>query len=154
LFGHGQQQLKSTTCSDAVSTYQQLSTQFKDTPEGQQATRALKAPQPVKGHFTGSIPKSPSLTPYVALMKGLYTGISPDQLANLFYSSPRTTIALDGSFVFGPQPQGSYELAYGTIINATGAGLLSWNTARYIANVGPLCTDDFGAIAENVPAAQ
>ena len=154
LFGHGQQQLKSATCSDAVSTYQQLSTQFRDTPEGQQATRALKAPQSVKGRFTGSIPNSPSLTPVVALMKGLYEGIPPDQLSNLFYSSPQTTIAPDGSFVFGPQPQGSYELAWGTNINATGAGVLSWDTARYIANVGPLCTYDFGDIAENVQAAQ
>jgi tetratricopeptide (TPR) repeat protein len=154
LFGHGQQQLKSATCSDAVPTYQQLSTQFKDTSEGQQATRALKAPQEVKGHFTGSIPKSPSLTPVVALMKGLYTGLSGDQLANLFYNSPQTTIATDGSFVFGPQTQGSYELAWGTTVNATGAGILYWNTARYIANVGPLCPYDFGAIAENVLAAQ
>lgn len=154
LFGHGQQQLKSATCSDAVSTYQQLSTQFRDTPEGQQATRALKAPQSVKGRFTGSIPNSPSLTPVVALMKGLYEGIPPDQLSNLFYSSPQTTIATDGSFVFGPQPQGSYELAWGTNINATGAGVLSWDTAHYIANVGPLCTYDFGDIAENVQAAQ
>jgi tetratricopeptide (TPR) repeat protein len=154
LFGHGQQQLKSATCSDAVPTYQQLSTQFKDTSEGQQATRALKAPQPVKGHFTGSIPKSPSLTAEVALMKGLYSSIPPDQLANLFYSSPTTTIANDGTFVFGPQPQGSYELAWGTIINDTGAGLLKWNTARYIADVGPLCPYDFGVIAEDIPAAQ
>jgi hypothetical protein len=154
LFGHGKEQIASATCSNAVPTYQQLSTHFGDTPEGQQATSALKAPQPVKGHFTGTIPNSPSLTRVAALMKGLYTGISPDQFVNLFYSSPRTTIANDGSFVFGPQPQGSYELAWGTIVNATGAGLLTWNTSRYIANVGPLCPYNFGDIAENIPAAQ
>lgn len=154
LFGHGKEQIASATCSSAVPTYQQLSTQFGDTPEGRQATSALKVPQPVKGRFTGTVPNSPSLTRYAALMKGLYANISPDQLANLFYSSPRTTIANDGTFVFDPQPQGSYELAWGTVSNATGAGLLTWNTARYVANVGPLCPDDFGDIAENIPQYQ
>jgi hypothetical protein len=154
LFGHGQQQLNSATCSDAVPTYQQLSTQFSKTPEGQKAIAALKLPQAVKGHFKGTIPNSPSLTRVAGLMKGLYTGISPDQLSTLFYSSPRTTIANDGSFVFGPQPQGSYELAWGTTINATGAGVLNWNTSRYVAKVGPLCPYDFGDINENIPAAQ
>jgi hypothetical protein len=154
LFGHGQQQIASATCSDAVPTYQQLSTMFGDTPEGQQATSALKAPQPVKGHFTGSIPNSPSLTRVAGLMKGLYNGITPTLLANLFYSSPRTTIASDGSFVFNPVPQGSYDLAWGTTVNATGAGVLTWNTSLYVANVGPLCPYDFGDITENIPAAQ
>jgi tetratricopeptide (TPR) repeat protein len=150
LFGQGQQQL-TTSCPSAIPTYQRLSTQFADTPEGQKATTALKAPQKVKGRFTGSIPNDPSLTRVAALMKGLYTGISSDQLATLFYSSPRTTIANDGSFVFGPQPQGSYELAWGTTVNATGGGVLTWNTARYVADVGPLCPYDFGDIYENIP---
>src|SRR5712692_3709993 len=130
---------------------QQLSTKFADTPEGQKATTALKAPQRVKGRFTGSIPNDPSLTRVAALMKGLYASIPPNQLSTLFYNSPQTRIANDGSFVFGPQPQGSYELAWGTMVNATGAGVLSWNTDRYVANVGPLCPYDFGDISENIP---
>ncbi len=150
LFGQGQQQL-TTSCPSAIPTYQQLSTKFADTPEGQKATTALRAPQRVKGRFAGSIPNDPSLTHFVALMRGLYTGIPSDQLSVLLSKSPQTTIANDGSFVFGPQPQGSYELAWGTNVNATGSGILSWNTARYVADVGPLCPYDFGDIYENFP---
>jgi tetratricopeptide (TPR) repeat protein len=150
LFGQGKQQL-ATSCPSAIPTYQQLSTKFADTLEGQKAATALKAPQKVTGRFTGSIPNDPSLTRVAALMKGLYTSIPTDQLTTLFYSSPQTTIANNGSFVFGPQPQGSYELAWGTTVNATGAGVLNWNTSRYVANVGPLCPYDFGNINENIP---
>ena len=153
LFGQGQQQL-TTSCPSAIPTYQQLSTQFADTPEGQKAATALNAPQAVKGHFTGSIPNNPSLARVAALIKGLYVGIPSAQLSTLFYSSPQTPIASDGSFTFSPQPQGSYDLAWGTIIIATGAGILSFNPSRYVANVGPLCPYDFGDIPADVLAAQ
>ncbi len=152
LFGEGQQDL-SSNCSNAVSIYQQLASQFSDTQQGQQASRDLKTPEKVTGHFTGTVPNNPAWTEVAALIKGLYNGIPSSQLATLFYSSPHATINSDGTFTFQPVPQGTYDLAWGSIDNATGGGFLSWNTSRYVANVGPLCTFDFGDIPENVPGA-
>ncbi|TMC22372.1 MAG: zinc-ribbon domain-containing protein [Chloroflexi bacterium] len=150
LLGRGQLQ-RTTSCSSAIPTYQQLSTQFADTPEGQTATKALKEPQKVTGHFTSTIPNNPALTSFAALMQGLRQNITSNELGTLLAKSPQTNIASNGNFAFDPQPQGSYQLAWGSINNRTGSGRLSWNVARYVATVGPLCAYDFGDIGEAIP---
>ena len=156
LFGEGQQQLASS-CPSAIPTYQQLSTQFADTPQGQQAAAALKAPQPVKGHFIGIVPQSPSLTDMAALLKGLVNGITANQFYAMLKGSPMAIIQSDGSFTFKPLPQGTYDLAWGSN-NTDGAQSYSVNfnpdgSAYYVATVGPLCAFDFGDISQDVPVA-
>ena len=156
LFGHGQEQLTSASCSSAIPTYQQLSTKFGDTPEGQQATSALKAPQPVKGHFVTSVPNNSALTPMAALVQGLYVNISTDQFFSLLGASPTTVIQPDGSFSFKSMKQGTYDLVWGTD-NSDGNQLFyithRGNALVYIATVGPLCPYDFGDINEPIPSA-
>jgi TolA-binding protein len=153
LLGHGQQQF-ATSCPSAIPTYQQLSTQFGDTPEGQQATRALKAPQPVKGHFTGFVPNDPALTPTAALMHGLSSNMSDSQFYQMLSGSPTVTIQNNGTFYFPPLKQGSYELAWGSD-RSDGARLYVYyangNSLEYVATVGPLCAFDFGNINRNIP---
>jgi outer membrane protein assembly factor BamD (BamD/ComL family) len=154
LFGHGQQQLTSATCSDAVPTYQQLSTKFSDTPEGQQATAALKLPQAVKGHFTSQVPSASGITALVALMHSLYPNYPSTQFSTMFYSSPGTVIQSDGTFAFKPQPQGTYDLVWGTVNNATGAGLIRYlqdDGTVFAFAVGPLCPYNFGDISYSIP---
>jgi tetratricopeptide (TPR) repeat protein len=157
LFGEGQAQLTSS-CSSAITTYQQLASQFADTSQGQQAAAALKAPQPVKGHFAGVVPNSSSLVDIAALMKGLSRNMSSTDFYTLLASSPQVVINSDGSFTFKSVPQGTYDLAWGTNNTADGSQLynsafLPDNSVAYVAQVGPLCAFDFGDIQENIPVA-
>jgi tetratricopeptide (TPR) repeat protein len=155
LLGEGEQQFRGSVCSSAVPTYQQLSAQFGDTPEGQQASSALKANQPVKGHFISAIPNNPSLTPIASLIQGLNHNMSDSQFFQLLNAAPTAPIQSNGDFIFSPLPQGTYGLAWGTngsdgsrhfqfAYNADGS-------STYIAKVGPLCPYDFGDLNETIP---
>jgi tetratricopeptide (TPR) repeat protein len=155
LFGEGEQQLHTALCSNAVPTYQQLSTQFGDTPEGQQATSALRANQPVKGHFVSTVPNDPSLTPIAALIQGLNHNMSDSQFFQLLNTAPTASIQSNGDFVFNPLPQGTYGLAWGTNQN-NGAKHFQFaynsdGSSTYVAKVGPLCPYDFGSLYETIP---
>ena len=155
LFGEGKQQLNGAVCSSAVPTYQQLSAQFGDTPEGQQATSALRANQPVKGHFISAIPNNPSLTPIAALIQGLNHNMSDSLFFQLLSTAPTASIQSNGDFIFSPLPQGTYGLAWGTNQN-NGAKhfLFAYNpdgSSSYVAKVGPLCPYDFGDLNETIP---
>ncbi len=157
IFGNGQQQL-ATSCPSAIPTYQQLATQFADTPEGQQAKTALAAPQPVKGRFIGFVPNSSSLTQEAALMQGLTGSISQSQFFQMLTGAPTVTIQSDGSFSFMSVKQGTYDLAWGTINGNTGNESFTFyyrndGSPVYVANVGPLCPYDFGDINQNIPVA-
>jgi tetratricopeptide (TPR) repeat protein len=160
LYGQGQQQLASA-CSTAIPTYQKLASQFADTTQGQQAAAALKAPQPVKGRFTGVVPNKPSLSDIAALMKGITSSTTSNQFYPVFNSgsTPKATIHSDGSFAFQPVPQGTYDLVWGTNNTADGNQYYFFRyqgtdgSPIYVANVGPLCAFDFGDIHEDVPTA-
>ena len=157
LFGQGKQQLTSS-CPDAIPTYKQLSSKFGDTPEGQQATTALKAPQDVKGRFTTSVPKSSALTVLAVLAQGLNANIGDTQFFQLIAGAPTVVIKADGSFTFKSVKQGRYDLAWGTN-NVDGSQSFyvyyrpSDNSLVYVADVGPLCAFDFGNINEPIPVA-
>lgn len=157
LFGMGKQQLTSS-CQDAIPTYQELSSKFGDTPEGHQATSALKAPQEVKGRFTTSVPKSSALTVLAVLAQGLYADIGTTQFFQLIAGAPTVGIKADGSFTFKSVKQGRYDLAWGTT-NVDGSQSFYFNyrlsdkSLVYVANVGPLCAFDFGNIDEPIPSA-
>jgi len=158
LMGEGKQQL-GTLCISAIPTYQQLSTQFGDTPEGKQAAVALNAPQPIKGRFTGSVPNNPSLTQEATLMQGLTGSIPQNQFFQMLSSgAPTAVIQQDGSFSFKSMKQGTYDLAWGTTNNNSGSESFTFyyrsdGSPTYVANVGPLCPYDFGNIKQNIPVA-
>lgn len=151
LWGLGQQQL-TTTCSNAVKIYQQLTQQFADTSQGQQAATALQQPVAVKGHFTSLLPGLNK--PYnlmVALVQGLFVGIQPFQFPPLLHNAPTAHIQSDGSFTLSSIKQGTYELIWsndGTLHYYYAA---NGNTVLYTAQVGPLCTYDYGAINATIP---
>ena len=155
LLGEGELQLKGAVCSSAVPTYQQLSAQFGDTPEGQRATSALRANQPVKGHFISAIPNNPSLTPIASLIQGLNHNMSDSQFFQLLNTAPTAQIQSNGDFIFSPLPLGTYGLAWGT--NGSDGSRhfqFAYNTdgsSTYIAKVGPLCPYDFGDLNETIP---
>jgi hypothetical protein len=156
LFGQGKQQLN-TVCSSAIPTYQQLSTQFGDTPEGKQATGALRANQPVKGHFISSVPNDPSLTPIATIIHGLNNKLPDSQFYQLLSTAPTTQIQSNGSFSFKPLSQGTYDLAWGTN-RTTGSQNFQFaykpdGSSYYVANIGPLCPYDFGDLNETIPIA-
>jgi hypothetical protein len=155
LLGEGKQQLTGAVCSSAIPTYQQLSAQFGDTPEGQQATGALRANQPVKGHFTRTIPNNPSLTPIATLIQGLNHTMSDSLFFQLLSTAPTASIQSNGDFTFSPLPQGTYGLAWGTNQNDGAKHFLfaynSDGSSSYVAKVGPLCPYDFGGLNETIP---
>jgi outer membrane protein assembly factor BamD (BamD/ComL family) len=157
LFGDGKQQLVSS-CSSAIPTYQELASKFADTPEGQQASIALKAPQEVIGRFTTPVPKGSALTPLAVLAQGLYANIPDAQFFQLIAGAPTVVIKPDGSFTFKPVKQGTYDLAWGTD-NVDGSQSFyfyyrpSDKSLVYIANIGPLCPYNFGDINEPIPSA-
>lgn len=150
LWGDGQQ-LLNTTCSSALTLYQQLSSQFSDTPQGQQATTALTQPAKVKGHFTSNIP-SGSDVPAVGLVQGISAGMSSDQFYAALAKSPIASVKSDGTFVFDNIKQASYYLVWGTLNQSANKEVFSVSQ-RYPANVGPLCGFDFGDINETFPLA-
>jgi len=154
LLAHGQEQLV-TSCTSAVPTYQQLSTQFGDTSEGQRATSALKAPQPVKGRFTGVVPHDPALRPVAALTQGIKQNTPASLFFQILSGSPTVTIRSNGTFNFSPQKQGTYILVWGTDrsdgAKAYVTGYLTNGSPIYEAKVGPLCPFDFGDLAIDIP---
>lgn len=150
LWGDGQQ-LLTTACSSALTIYQQLSSQFSDTTQGQQATTALTQPEPVRGSFTSNIPGSPD-TPTVGLVQGTTPGMTSDQFYAILLKAPLAIVHSDGTFSFKPVKQGSYYLVWGTINSSTGAAIF-YNAQTYPAAVGPLCPLDMGSINEVFPKA-
>lgn len=151
LWGLGQQQLN-TTCANAVKTYQQLTRQFSDTTQGQQAAADLQQPVAVKGHFTTTLPGTSA--PYnltVALVQGLSAGILQYQFPPLLRNAPTARIQPDGSFTFTTVPQGTYELVWSNDGALHFYYAINGGTVLYTAQVGPLCTYDYGAINANIP---
>lgn len=150
LWGQGQAQL-TTACSSAVATYQQLSTNFSDTSEGQQAATALKQPQPVKGQFTTTIPSGTN-TPEVGLVQGISANMSSSAFYAILAKSPVVQVQSDGKFQFQPVAQGTYYLVWGVANSATNRVVFLVGQ-RYPATVGPLCPFDYGQISEQFPTA-
>lgn len=147
LWGQAQAELTST-CSSALADYQQLSSQFGDTPQGQQAKSALALPQPVDGHFTSTIPGN--ATPQVALAQGITANMSDTAFFAIVNNSPMVNVNKDGTFKFSSIKQGSYYLVWG-VSNANGESF--YDSLQYPATVGPLCPFHFGDINEAFPSA-
>lgn len=151
LWDLGQQQL-TTTCTSAVRTYQQLAQQFADTTQGQQAATALQQPVAVKGRFTTTLPHGAAYTPTVALVQGLFVGIQQFQFPPLLRRASLVHIQSDGTFTFPSIPQGTYELVWSNDGTLHFYYANSGKTVLYTAQVGPLCTYNYGAINETIPA--
>lgn len=150
LWGQGQAQL-TTTCSSAVATYQQLASNFSDTSEGQQASTALKQPQPVKGQFTTSVPGGTN-TPEVGLVQGISANMSSNAFYAILAKSPVIIVQSDGKFQFRPVAQGTYYLVWG-VANSADKQEVFLVGQRYPATVGSLCPFDYGSISEVFPTA-
>ncbi len=145
LWGEGQQQL-TTACSSAVTTYQQLASQFSDTPQGQNAATALKGPIQVKGQFTSPVPAA-STMPVVILGTGnMTTSTTANQFAALYAGSPHTQINSDGTFQFASVKPGSYQFIWGTLNDSDGFIRVEFLTSD--TNIGVLCTYDFGELPQ------
>src|SRR5262249_8917254 len=109
LLGLGQKQ-RTGVCSQAVPTYQELSTKFGDTSEGQVATAELAKPQAVTGRFTKAIPGSA----FAILTKGISKGIARSAFFNAVDSGFHTRVNASGAFTFSPIAQGTWDLVWET----------------------------------------
>jgi tetratricopeptide (TPR) repeat protein len=153
LLGLGQKQ-RGGVCSQAIPTFQELSTKFSDTPEGQAATGELAKPQPVIGRFTKAIPGGA----YAILAKGMYHNMPRNQyLSKVRPPAPRVHVSADGTFRFNAIAQGVWDLVMDTA-NANGDNYIFFSRqsdglSYYQATVGPLCPFDFGSIEEDFPPA-
>jgi tetratricopeptide (TPR) repeat protein len=151
LLGLGQKQ-RGGVCSQAIPTYQELSTKFSDTPEGQAATGELAKPQPVIGRFTKAIPSGA----YVILAKGMYHNMPNSQyIRKVAPPAPRVHVNADGAFTFNAIAQGTWDLVWATV-DGNGENYLfayrqSDGLSYFQATVGPLCPFDFGPIDEDFP---
>jgi tetratricopeptide (TPR) repeat protein len=152
LLGLGQQQLTSGTCSSAVPTYRELASKYTDTSQGQQASAALAAPQPVTGQFTKGVPAGA----FVILAHNLsYNMPNSQYLAAVAPPAPRTDVHGDGTFRFNAIGQGTWDLVW-AVSTSSGEFYLftahpNDNSPVWVANVGPLCPFDFGSIDESFP---
>jgi tetratricopeptide (TPR) repeat protein len=151
LLGLGQKQ-RGGVCSQAIPTYQELSSKFSDTPEGQAATSELAQPQPVLGRFTKAIPSGA----YAILAKGMYHNIPHSEFISKVSSpAPRVHVNSDGTFRFDSIAQGTWDLVWATV-DGNGENYLfayrsSDGLSYYQAKVGPLCAYDLGTIDEDFP---
>jgi tetratricopeptide (TPR) repeat protein len=155
LLGQGEQLRLTSSCSNAIPIFQELMQQFGDTPEGQQATAEYNAPEPVMGRFLGVLAYLGGV-PVAFLAKGLYNGIPDSQFFDIINNSPFALIDSGGFFQFKPQPQGQYDLAWGSV-DSEGNAIIQFDyhtdtgQPYYVAAVGPLCPYDFGDIPDDVP---
>jgi cellulase/cellobiase CelA1 len=106
----------------------------------------------VTGRFTSSLRTDGVLTA-VLTTTPINGNMSPDQFGSIIRNSPITTsINSDGTFTFGPQQQGRYDLAWIDNTSTTIQSIFYYHindpgkSAYYVANVGPLCSFDFGNI--------
>ncbi len=157
LFALGLQEINTNQCSAAVLNYQQLARAFADTVQGKNAALALKAPQPVKGHFTKPLPRGRVLA---VLTQGLTARAWKNQFNKVLAKHPPiTTVLANGTFQFKPLKQGTYDLSWGNIATngkeSFGTDILASNpgTYYYVAHVGPLCPFNFGNITMAIPKA-
>jgi tetratricopeptide (TPR) repeat protein len=152
LLGLGQKQ-RGGVCSQAIPTYQELSTKFSDTPEGQAATGELAKPQPVIGRFTKAIPGGA----YAILAKGMYHNMPNSQyIRKVTPPAPRVHVNADGAFKFNAIAQGTWDLVWG-VVNSRGERYVFYyrdsdGLSAYQAKVEPLCPFDFGPIDQDFPA--
>ncbi len=149
LWGLGQQQLR-TTCTDAVSTYQQLTKQFADTAQGKQAATALQQPVQARGRFTQNVPGAPN-HPTAFLVQGLVVGIHQFQFPALLRTAPTTQINPDGTFSFPSVRPGTYELVWSSDGTLHFYYAFSGNQVLYTAHIGPLCAYNFGNVDQAIP---
>jgi hypothetical protein len=115
LLGLGKSQLGGggSGCDTALPTYQQLAKDFADTPEGKEADTDLKAPQPVRGQFTGKVSPPSGQTALAFLLPSTSATAKG-------YATPIDKSS--GVFEFGPVPQDSYNLGagFGTFLTKRG----------------------------------
>ncbi len=145
LLGLGQKQ-RGGICSQAIPTYQELSTKFSDTPEGQAATSELAKPQPVIGRFTKAIPAGA----FAILAKGINNNMSDAAFYRAVGSpAPRTRVNSDGSFRFNSIAQGEWDLVWEDSRGYLFSYQRDTGDSYWKAKVGPLCPFDFGPIDED-----
>jgi Tetratricopeptide repeat len=142
LLGLGQKQ-HAGVCSQAIPTYQELSTKFGDTPEGQAATAELAQPQPVTGRFTTAIPAGA----FAILAKGINNSMSDAAFFRAVgFPAPRVRVNSDGSFHFDSIAQGDWDLVWGNGNSYRFSYYKDTGASAFVAKVGPLCAFDFGPI--------
>ncbi|GCE26705.1 hypothetical protein KDA_21890 [Dictyobacter alpinus] len=154
LLGEGKQ-AKDIVCSDAVPIYQELAEKFADTPEGREAKMALSAPQPVVGHFIPDIPKASDgyLDVQAALIPDQSSDISDTEFYAQLDNAPTALVDSNGDFTFKPLKQGTYDLVWGFSRpdgsrTYTSTSIKNTNQYLYVAQIGPLCSFNFGEINE------
>ena len=140
FYAYGQQQISNQNCDEAVTLYQTLTKDCKDTPEAGKAQTALDAPQDV----TGVIKNAPSNPlPTVHLSKQINV--------NSYYFSDEYSTSLDpksGQFTFKRVAQGTYYITTSRPIS--GGVQYSWwykiadPSVIFSVAVTPLCTVDLG----------
>src|SRR5262249_6256824 len=118
----------------------------------------LKAPEPVKGHFTQDPPFG-SLVAKAYLVKNIPRNPTFAQIKRLVAPPTRSArIDTHGNFAFAPLAQGTYDLLWGFTGGFNGFSIEAYFTVTdtssgapfYVATVEPLCTFDFGDIEEPV----
>ena len=152
-YGLGQQQL-SSSCSDAVQTYQIIVKDYSDTPQGAQATNDLKKPQNVTGLVADYQTGQPDAGIRLFLSSNYeqaLTGGAP--LSNDFTTVSDST----GKFTFANITPGTTKYLISYIQGGQEAFIVNGSTKQPIANfivqVTPLCATDVGAIPYNLPSA-
>jgi tetratricopeptide (TPR) repeat protein len=145
LLGLGQKQ-RAGICSQAIPTYQELSSKFGDTPEGQAAIGELAKPQPVTGRFTKAVPGGA----FAILAKGINNSMSDAAFFRAVgFPAPRVRVNGEGSFKFDSVAQGEWDLVWGTGLKYRFSYYNDTGASAWVAKVGPLCAFDFGPVDED-----
>jgi hypothetical protein len=142
----GQKQ-RGGVCSQAIPRYQELSSKFGDTREGQAATSELGKSQPVNGRFTNGVPGGA----FAILAKGINNSMSDAAFFRAAGSpAPRVRVNDDGSFTFNAVAQGEWDLVWGYGIHYRFSYQPDTGDSYWKATVEPLCAFDFGPLDEDV----
>jgi hypothetical protein len=127
------EQVKTSACTTALPLYQQLASDYADTPQGQQAKSALAAPVPVSGQFFTSASSGSIQQVILAKTVNQSTGFESNDY--------QTSVDGSGKFSFASVAQGTYNVLYvsgGNLFIVTHASDHSF----YTVTIGQLCSPD------------
>jgi hypothetical protein len=138
----GKQSLKTGLCSDAVTLYQRMASQYADTPNGKQAGADLAAPVT----FTATVVDLPGK--YQGVSAHLSRKVSPSDVNKINYLSKdyQATLGSDSRAIFHNVAPGRYNFSFDYPRGDQYAFHFWYVSASpfnpYSANVSPLCGGD------------
>ncbi len=145
LLGLAQQLAAGQHYDQAAAAYQQLVSDYSDTPEGQEARNALSQPQPLKGRLI--YPDTSAAANFQVLLASQWTFDSSAQVLKLEGQQYQAKTDVTGAFSVPSVAVGNtYMIAWVDTNGHSGTCITTNNQPLYTVHAQPLRATDAGAI--------